>query len=475
MSRYLHIVFCLLLMVSSSVLMGQKSSTYVINELSVSDKYHSDISPVAFQDGILFCSNRRFSSIIDRKSFKDKRIYNLFFASKKDSLRWNAPKRVQNERSQTFNIGPLCLSADGRTIYVTSEVEVGSVTSYRKYQNHSGIFIGEYSNGQINSLRPFKYNSDQYDVGHPTISRDGKYLFFASNMPGGYGGSDIWCCEWVNGDWSTPVNLGSAVNTSYTENYPFFSNSGKLYFSSDRTGGFGKLDVYYTSSSDDQWKTPTAMTEPINSSADDFAFFMEDDGTSGYFSSDRRSTDNIYSFASAIIRKESCDEMVENYYCYEFLEENAVKYDTIPYIYYWNFGDGTTASGNIVEHCYAGPGEYVITLDAMDLMGDSMIYNCKTYNLTIADAEQAYITSADTVRVNEPLLLNARETNLPGWDIDKYYWNFDDETIDVGLNVSKTWTQPGIYDIQLIVTAAPDEKNNLRETCVGKRIVVLER
>lgn len=472
--RYIHIVFVLLLTVIPYGLMGQKPSTYMVEELSVSDKFHSDISPVAYQDGILFCSNRRFSSVFDRKSFKNKRIYNLFFSSKSDSVRWSNPKKVLNERSKKFNVGPLCISADGKTIYLTSEVEVGIVTANKTYKNHSGIFIGEYSNGQIRNLKPFKYNSDQYDVGHPSISVDGKYLYFASNMPGGYGGSDIWYSELVNGEWSKPINMGQTVNTSSTENYPFSSNSGRLYFSSDKNGGYGKLDVYYTSLVDGQWNTPVAMVEPINSSDDDFAFFIDRDGLSGYFSSDRNGLDNLYSFSSTIIRKESCNEMMENYYCYEFFEENAVKYDTIPFMFYWHFGDGDTASGNIVEHCFAGPGDYVITLDSKNLVTDSITYNDKVYYLTIADAEQAYITSADTVMVNQPLQLSAKETNLPGWDIDRYYWNFDDESVDVGEDVTKRWSQPGIYDIQLIVTSSPDEKNSARETCVGKRIVVIE-
>ena len=88
------------------------------------------------------------------------------------------------------------------------------------------------------------------------------------------------------------------------------------------------------------------------------------------------------------------------------------------------------------------------------------------------DYEQPYITSPDTIRVGQSINLTADETNLPGWDIERYYWNFDDESIDVGDNVIKSWVDPGIYDIQLIVTSKKDASGLAREACVSKKIVV---
>ncbi len=81
----------------------------------------------------------------------------------------------------------------------------------------------------------------------PRLSSDGKYLFFASNMPGGQGGSDLYYCEYVNGEWAEPVSLGPEVNSPGAENYPYYHPSGRLFFTSDRSGGFGNLDIYYTS------------------------------------------------------------------------------------------------------------------------------------------------------------------------------------------------------------------------------------
>jgi hypothetical protein len=116
--------------------------------------------------------------------------------------------------------------------------------------------------------------------------------------------------------------------------------SGRLYFTSDRPGGFGKLDVYYTSLNNGSWEDPVLLPEPINSTSDDFAFVAEPDLQNGYFASNRRNEDDIYKFTSTIIRKASCDTLEENNYCYRFFEENAVKQDTVPFRYEWKFGDG---------------------------------------------------------------------------------------------------------------------------------------
>ena len=101
------------------------------------------------------------------------------------------------------------------------------------------FLLRNWSGNDLTSLSPFKYNSQEYEVAHPSVSRDGKYLFFASDIPGGQGGSDLYYCEFKNGEWSEPVNMGSEVNSPGVENYPYMHPSGKLYFTSNRSGGIG--------------------------------------------------------------------------------------------------------------------------------------------------------------------------------------------------------------------------------------------
>jgi hypothetical protein len=472
LKKFLHIVILSVLIIPCSA-QEKKPTIYQVVKMPFNESEFSEISPVIFNDGIIFCSDRRFSAVKDRKTFEGRRLYNLYYAERKDTADWNKPEEIKNERSNLFNNGPLCVAPDGETAYFTSDVETGKITRKSKFKNHSGIFIAELSGTNLVSLRPFQYNNQQYDVGQPSVSNDGKYLFFASNMPGGMGGSDLYYCGWISGQWSAPINLGPIVNSSGNESFPFMHPSGRLYFSSNRPGGKGKMDVYYTMLSLGIWENPINMPDPINSSSDDFAFVADASIQTGYFSSNRSRNDDIYKFTSTIIRKASCDTLVENNYCYQMVEENAVKFDTLPFRYEWKFGDGSPKGiGPVVIHCYGGPGAYLVQLDVVNLITKEVLYNEKTYNLEILDVEQPYISGPDNGTEGQSLLFNADSTNLPGWNITRYYWNFGDETIAIGKEVDKIYLRPGNYSIQLIVTAEPEPGGIIREACVCKNIII---
>ncbi|HQG78441.1 MAG TPA: PKD domain-containing protein [Bacteroidales bacterium] len=468
----LLVLFPGLLIVNST---AQELNSYEITRLPFSSSGYNDISPVMYNDGLLFCSDRRLSGIMERTSFDGRRLYNIYFVQRRDSVEWNKPKEIRSERSELFNNGPLSIAPDGKTVYFTSEIETGGQSKNKKFRNRSGIFIADLNGFQITSIRPFKYNNPDYNIGQPSVSSDGKYLFFSSDMPGGYGGSDIYYCELINNEWSDPVNAGPMVNSTYIENYPYLHSGGRLYFTSDRPGGAGGLDVYYSEKNDREWGEPVRLPEPVNSASDDFALVAMPDLESGYFASNRQRNDDIYEFIITIIRKATCDTLQENTYCYEFIEENAVKYDTIPFRYEWRFGDGDTASGEIVQHCYAGPGSYLVQLDVVNLVTGEKSLNEKSERLVIQDIEQPFITSPDTAYTGQEIQFSADKTNLPGWQIAKYYWNFDDETAATGQNVKKTFTRPGEYNIQLIVSDKAGSGGKIKETCVSRNILIFNR
>jgi hypothetical protein len=454
-------------------IMAQQPSVYEVRRMSFSSDGFNEISPVIVKDGILFCSDRRFSGFKDRTAFDGHRLYNIYLVERKDTSDWRKPKELKSERSSLFNNGPMCFAPDGKTVYFTSEIETGKAALKKNFKNHSGIFMADLSGTYLDSLRPFKYNNQQYEVGQPSVSSDGKFLFFASDMPGGQGGSDLYYCELSNGEWATPVNMGSKVNSSGVENYPYMHPSGKLYFTSNRPGGVGSLDVYFTSLNYGTWEAPVLLPEPINSASDDFAFVAEDNLQTGYFSSNRSRNDDIYEFASTIIRKSSCDTLDENNYCYRFLEENAVKFDTMPFRYEWKFGDGKQADGVVVEHCYSGPGTYFVQLNVENLITKEVLYNEKADTLVITDIEQPYISAPDRINMGQKIVLSADSTNLPGWKIAQYYWNFGDETIALGKEVDKTYIKPGTFNIQLIVSTEAEPGGFVREACISKNIIVI--
>ncbi len=470
-------VFYIIVVVAVAVLsrlnvVAQDPSVYVVKRLSFSSEAFSEISPVIVKDGIIFCSDRRFSALKDRTAFDGHRLYNIYIVGRVDSSEWTRPTELKSERSSLFNNGPLCFAPDNKTVYFTSEVETGKEAKRRNFKNHSGIFIGELSGEEVVSVRPFQYNNLQYDVGHPSVSSDGKYLFFASDMPGGNGSSDLYYCEFINGEWSSPVNMGPGVNSSGADNFPYMHPSGKLYFTSDRPGGPGKLDLYSTSLYLGKWEVPVLLPEPINSASDDFAFVAEPNLQTGYFSSNRSRNDDIYQFRSTIIRKASCPELEENSYCYRFMEENAVKFDTLPFRYEWKFGDGEKAIGPVVEHCYNGPGSYLVQLDVVNLITKEVMYNEKSDMLVLEEIVQPYITSPDTLKAGAVIRMDAAKSNLPGWTIAQYYWNFGDETIAIGKEIDKSFIKPGTYNVQLIISTEPEPGGMVREACVSKNIIV---
>lgn len=151
-------------------------------------------------------------------------------------------------------------------------------------------------------IKELPFNDDKYSCGHPSMSADNKTLFFVSDMPGGYGGTDIWYTVVENGNWSTPINLGGKINTVGNEMFPFIDEVNNLYFSSDGHPGFGDMDIF-TLKLDNNTLKPASIIRnlgaPINSKNDDFGIITNASRTFGYFSSNRKrggSDDDIWKF-----------------------------------------------------------------------------------------------------------------------------------------------------------------------------------
>jgi hypothetical protein len=477
--RYLHIIVLLAGAFIFSDYAFSQPSVYTVEKLPINSGAFNEIAPTIVKDGIIYCSDRKTSSFTEGKTYNEERLYNIYLVSRKDSARWNNPERIKASGSDFLYYGPLSIAPDGKTVYFTSSIISGKAAR-KKINNPRGIFIGELRGTQISNVVPFEYNNQQYSVAHPSVSRDGKYLFFASDMPGGQGGSDLYYCENINGKWSAPVNMGTRINSSSRENYPYMHTSGRLYFSSDRPANapfMGRFDIYYTALMYGEWDSPLPLPEPINSTDDDFAFSAEENLQTGYFSRGSANNDDIWKFRSTIIRKAKCDSLKKNSYCWEFYDANAVKHDTTksPFKFTWYFSDGGTADGMRTEHCFRGPGKYSVRLEVQNLLTKELEPNQESYELEIVDAEQPYISAPQKVEPGQMIAMNADSTNLPGWNIVQYYWNFGDETIGIGKDVSKNYLRPGIYNIQLIVTDAPDADGEVREACVSKNIIVIRK
>lgn len=191
-----------------------------------------------------------------------------------------------------FNMGPACIAKDGTHLYYTRNSE-------SPYQNkyHLEIWEAVWARGEWQQPRKLPFVKPGFDFYHPAISSDGKTLYFCSNLPGGYGGSDIYAVLTSRfGATEKPQNLGNRINTAGNELFPVM-NGDSLYFSSDGHPGLGGLDIYYaTQTLDHSWNVPTNTGYPVNSDADDFGLVFRKYQQDGFFSSNRQGSDDLFYF-----------------------------------------------------------------------------------------------------------------------------------------------------------------------------------
>ncbi len=159
------------------------------------------------------------------------------------------------------------------------------------------IVVKEYKNNKWITKEDFQYNLDGYNVAHPAITSSGDTLYFVSDMPGGFGGNDIYYCVRTSNGWGKPNNLGKSVNTSGDEMFPCLTEQGQLFFSSDGYQGLGGLDIYYVNFPISPTSEIYALKEPVNSISDDFGLTFNKEMGVGFFSSDRSGgygSDDLY-------------------------------------------------------------------------------------------------------------------------------------------------------------------------------------
>ena len=308
-------VIITVLLICSSGLYGQAKGSFEVYPVPAVSSGSDDMAPVILSDGILFCSNRKVNPFLTKKNLEGVRLYELYFAPFDENGEPGKPVRFASNLGKDTNIGPASVSSDGKTLYFTRNYIVGRKVK-KNEPNKLGIFTATRNGSQLTDIQPFEYNDPASNLSYPYVSADGRYLFFCSDMPGSLGKYDIYMCENVDGKWTSPVNLGDKVNSADAEINPFLHSSGRLYFASDRPGGHGGLDIWFTTLAFGSWTKPVVLDDPINSEADDFAFYAVQGGLEGYFASNRRKyNDDIFRFATTIIRWSVCDTLRKNNYC----------------------------------------------------------------------------------------------------------------------------------------------------------------
>jgi len=276
-----------------------------------SDLYYvaklSDIKTVNKDSALSSISNKgnkpyRFNDDDTEITSNDSKVLGIYKASyERDSLALAIGgnldvKLLQGKVNSKYHEGTAAVSPDGSIIFTRNNFYKGRKRKSSDGTNMLKLYTA--SGGDFSKITEFPYNSDEYSVGHPALSKDGNILVFASDMPGGYGGTDLYyCIKSGKGQWTRPVNMGKVINTEGDEMFPFLDKDSKLMFASTGHAGLGGLDIFEVKLKDMKaLGAPVNMGSPINSPEDDFSLIIDEDNKKGYFSSNRSGNDDIYHF-----------------------------------------------------------------------------------------------------------------------------------------------------------------------------------
>ncbi len=295
-----------------------QSGKFRLLDLSVNTKY-SDYAPSFNHQGqLVFASasgGNGMSKIVHE--WNEMPFLDLFSS---DIIEENGilqtPKKIKGKINTRFHESSTSFSKDGTTVYFTRN----NYTKRRLGSNSEGIILlklyrASFVDGKWTNIEELPFNSNDYSVAHPALSPDGKQLYFASDMPGTKGLSDLFVID-INDDgtFGTPKNLGDIINTEGRETFPYLSDSGRLYFASDGHVGLGGLDVFVSVPEDSgELSRPYNVGRPVNGSEDDFSFVLNESTKIGYFASNRKGgkgSDDIYSFKQTEELITECNQYV---------------------------------------------------------------------------------------------------------------------------------------------------------------------
>ncbi len=416
-----------------------QSGRYKVKNIKANSAY-SDFGPAYYGKELVFASSRDTGLVAKRvHQWNEKPFLDLYKGKVKEKSKEVVDVEKFNSKLNTkFHESNAVFTKDLKTVYFTrNNYNLGKYKKDDNGTNRLKIYKSVLKdNGKWSNAKSISLNNDQYSLAHPALSPDDKKLYFSSDMPGGYGLSDIYEVTIAeDGSLGKPRNLGASINTEGSENFPFISKSGDLYFSSNGHIGLGGLDLYVTSL--DELGNVGAIVnlgEPANTPQDDFSFIVNEDDKTGYFSSNRtggKGDDDIYKFIQLEYVKEKCEIIITG------VVTDKSSGEVLPNAQVTLF-DSNNA---IVETVVVGPKanyEFVVECDKnYFLRGDKETYN---------SAEELITTPAISETINVPLQLEKtiRKAKI-GEDLGKIlnlnpiYFDFDKYNIryDASVELAK--------------------------------------
>ena len=292
----------------------KNSGRFNISNAATNSKESDYGSGIYDENKLVFASARDKSAL--KQNWTGRSYTNFYEANRAEDGSLSAPVKFSSKLNSEYNESSAVFTSDGLTVYFTRnnflngkrKNDINKTTLLKLYR--------AYARGSSwSKITELPFNSDQYNVAHPALSADEKTLYFASDMPGSFGQSDIYKVK-INSDLSygTPENLGKAINTEGRETFPFVSTENELYFASDGHPGLGGLDVFVSKIEKNKTFGPVFnVGEPINSNLDDFAFIVNSQNGKGYFSSNRdggMGSDDIYFLQQTRKLETECEQLL---------------------------------------------------------------------------------------------------------------------------------------------------------------------
>lgn len=276
----------------------------------------TDYGSAYYNNKLVFASARDTGGVA-KKTFKwtNKSFTNLYTAELKADGTIGKPERFEKKINSKFNESTPVFTKDGKTMYFTRNNFLdGKRGKDDQKITLLKLYKAEFVNDKWINITELPFNSDQYSTAHPALNNDETKLYFASDRPGSLGQSDLYSVT-INSDktYGTPENLGKNINTEGRETFPFISADNELYFASDGRPGLGGLDVYVSRiEKDGNFTLVQNVGEPVNGKQDDFAFIINNENRTGFFSSNREGgigNDDIYTFTET--RKLLCEQKLK--------------------------------------------------------------------------------------------------------------------------------------------------------------------
>ncbi len=292
------------------------SGRYEIGDAGINSEY-SDYGAAMLGNQLVFTSARDTGSLAKRKHSWTGQYFTNFYSADVQGDSLGTVNKFAKKVNSKFNEASAVFTKDGKTMYFTrnnfldgKRGKNGERITLVKIYKASLIKVKDTT--EWGDVKELPFNSDNYSTAHPALSPDGSILYFASDMPGTKGQSDLWKVSITGDTYGTPVNLGEVINTEGKETFPFVTDENELYFATDGHPGLGGLDIFMARINDDgSFKAPINIGEPANSKQDDFAYFIDTTTRKGFLSSNReggKGYDDIYRFLET--RKLICEQLL---------------------------------------------------------------------------------------------------------------------------------------------------------------------